>query len=77
MGKSVLQLASKFGEMSERFKEPVLKTGDTAMCRGFESHSLRHFFKQPFGVYILYINLPLWRSTQVVKGLPTMATTGT
>ncbi len=28
--------------MSERFKEPVLKTGDTAMCRGFESHSLRH-----------------------------------
>ena len=32
------------GEMSERFKEPVLKTGDTAMCRGFESHSLRQLF---------------------------------
>ena len=31
------------GEMSERFKELVLKTSDTAMCRGFESHSLRHF----------------------------------
>ena len=34
---------SKFGEMSERFKEPVLKTGDPATGRGFESHSLRHF----------------------------------
>ena len=33
----------KFGEMSERFKEPVLKTGDPATGRGFESHSLRHF----------------------------------
>ena len=30
------------GEMSERFKEPVLKTGDGATHRGFESHSLRH-----------------------------------
>ncbi len=29
------------GEMSERFKEPVLKTGDAATRRGFESHSLR------------------------------------
>ena len=27
--------------MSERFKEPVLKTGDPATGRGFESHSLR------------------------------------
>ena len=32
----------KSGEMSERFKEPVLKTGDGATHRGFESHSLRH-----------------------------------
>ena len=31
-----------FGEMSERFKELVLKTSDSAMSRGFESHSLRH-----------------------------------
>ena len=31
----------QFGEMSERFKEPVLKTGDAATHRGFESHSLR------------------------------------
>ena len=29
--------------MSERFKEPVLKTGDAATRRGFESHSLRQF----------------------------------
>ncbi len=35
-------LPHKFGEMSERFKEPVLKTGDPATGRGFESHSLRH-----------------------------------
>ena len=27
--------------MSERFKEPVLKTGDGETHRGFESHSLR------------------------------------
>ena len=27
--------------MSERFMEPVLKTGDTETYRGFESHSLR------------------------------------
>ena len=33
-----------FGEMSERFKELVLKTSDSAMSRGFESHSLRHTF---------------------------------
>ena len=32
---------STYGEMSERFKEPVLKTGDGATHRGFESHSLR------------------------------------
>ena len=32
---------STHGEMSERFKEPVLKTGDGATHRGFESHSLR------------------------------------
>ena len=39
----MLMYSSKFGEMSERFKEPVLKTGDPATGRGFESHSLRHF----------------------------------
>ena len=34
--------------MSEWFKEPVLKTGDPATGRGFESHSLRHSFKIEF-----------------------------
>ena len=34
------------GEMSERFKEPVLKTGDGATHRGFESHSLRQKERQ-------------------------------
>ena len=31
-----------YGELSERFKEPVLKTGDGATHREFESHTLRH-----------------------------------
>ena len=31
-----------FGEVSEWFKEPVLKTGDSERGRGFESHPLRH-----------------------------------
>ena len=31
----------EYGEMSEWFKEPVLKTGDAATHHGFESHSLR------------------------------------
>ncbi len=35
--------------------EPVLKTGDAARHRGFESLSLRHI---------------LWRSTQEVEGAP-------
>ena len=35
-----------YGEVSERFKELVLKTSDAAMHRGFESHSLRHFFSK-------------------------------
>lgn len=30
-----------YGEMSEWFKEPVLKTGDSERGRGFESHLLR------------------------------------
>ena len=35
-------IVSLNGEMSERFKELVLKTSDTERYRGFESHSLRH-----------------------------------
>ena len=33
------------GEVSERFKEPVLKTGDSERGRGFESHPLRQAFR--------------------------------
>ena len=39
----IMSGSDRFGEMSEWFKEPVLKTGDAAMRRGFESHSLRQF----------------------------------
>ena len=42
------------GEMSERFKEPVLKTGDAATHRGFESHSLRQIKKTPNRVSSLF-----------------------
>ena len=35
------------GGVSERFKEPVLKTGDTAAYQGFKSLPLRHFIMQP------------------------------
>ena len=41
------------GQVSEWFKEPVLKTGDPARDRGFESHPLR---QEAF-----------WRSTQVAE----------
>ena len=34
--------ASSLGEVSEWFKEPVLKTGDSERGRGFESHLLRY-----------------------------------
>ncbi len=35
-------LSVRNGEMSERFKELVLKTSDTERYQGFESLSLRH-----------------------------------
>ena len=34
----------RIGEVSEWFKEPVLKTGDPARDRGFESHPLRQSY---------------------------------
>ena len=47
--------------MAERFKAPVLKTGDVERHRGFESLSLRQFFN----------SILSWRSTQVaVRGSP-------
>ena len=33
----------KYGEVSEWFKELVLKTSDSERGRGFESHPLRQF----------------------------------
>ena len=53
------------GEMSEWFKEPVLKTGDSARSRGFESHSLRQSRTTENGE-----DNRLWRSTQVAEGAP-------
>ena len=52
--------------MSERFKELVLKTSDSAMSRGFESHSLR----QLLILGMQEFNMVLRRSTQVVKRRP-------
>ena len=38
------------GEVSERFKELVLKTSDSERGRGFESHPLRQqFYQDLFG----------------------------
>ena len=37
------------GELSEGFKEPVLKTGDGATHREFESHTLRQCVMPPLG----------------------------
>ena len=43
------------GQVSEWFKELVLKTSDTATYRGFESHPVRHIF------YIYrFADLPKW-----------------
>ena len=38
----IVRTAGARGEVSEWFKEPVLKTGDSVRGRGFESHPLRH-----------------------------------
>ena len=38
----MFRVTNLHGEMSEWFKELVLKTSDPARDRGFESHSLRH-----------------------------------
>ena len=47
-----------YGELSERFKEPVLKTGDSERNLGFESLTLRQRSSHPFGgVGIFYDEL--------------------
>ena len=50
--------------MSERFKELVLKTSDSAMSRGFESHSLRHILPPKF------IGSLIRSDTQEAEGAP-------
>ena len=55
--------ANKYGEVSEWFKELVLKTSDTERYRGFESHLLRHI--RLFGSHWLIL---IWRSTQEAEG---------
>ena len=57
-----------FGEVSEWFKEPVLKTGDSERGRGFESHLLRciHWDTN----WISLVSQLIWRSTQEAEGAP-------
>ena len=54
-----------YGEMSERFKELVLKTSDPVTGRGFESHSLRQNISSKYTV-----KTAPWRSTQVGDEAP-------
>ena len=51
-------LISARGEMSEWFKELVLKTSDSARNRGFESHSLRQ--KEAPPIFVGCFFLPEW-----------------
>ena len=41
-----------FGEVSEWFKELVLKTSDSERGRGFESHPLRHIGNERVGTQL-------------------------
>ena len=61
---------STHGEMSERFKEPVLKTGDGATHRGFESHSLRQNESTPFGCAFFAITDSLSCVQDLQKSIP-------
>ncbi len=62
------------GEVSEWFKELVLKTSDPERDRGFESHLLR--FNTP-NIVVCFLNIYQirltqvynWRNTQVVEGV--------
>lgn len=51
------------GEVSEWFKELVLKTSDTERYRGFESHLLRTFYVRMYHKLFL-----IRRSTQEAEG---------
>ena len=51
---------SSHGEMSERFKEPVLKTGDGVTHRGFESHSLRQEIHRLMNASAMVVGISLF-----------------
>ena len=63
-----LKSAILYAEMSEWFKEPVLKTGDTERYRGFESHSPRHLYQgcDP--------SMRLWKRVALLLSLIAVAT---
>ena len=66
----MLYCSSSLGEVSEWFKEPVLKTGDSERGRGFESHPLRHqlLFERKAGSETWHLRKRMiWRSTQEAK----------
>ena len=52
MGHQYTLIRHGYGEVSEWFKEPVLKTGDPARDRGFESHPLR---QEAFGEVLKWL----------------------
>ena len=62
-----------YGEVSEWFKELVLKTSDTERYRGFESHLLRILQLKSGRHWIAHLlsgvfSLIVWRSTQEAEG---------
>ena len=65
----IISTVSCDGEVSEWFKELVLKTSDPARDQEFESLPLRHLPVLLQAVDSVFHISP-WRSTQVVKGLP-------
>lgn len=69
MGRDFGPAPSFYGQMSEWFKELVLKTSDAANVRGFESHSDRQIFA---GVSRLFVFVSGVKKEYQVKipGLP-------
>ena len=64
-----LKAASERGEMAEWLKAPVLKTGDVARHRGFESLSLRHFPSLISAQHRLMEKYPRGRRGSPAKGV--------
>ncbi len=63
---NALLRARKYGEVSEWFKELVLKTSDSERDRGFESHLLRFNWNIALysGIIQNFRDSAIWRSTQ-------------